>query len=432
MNTTIFALATAAGKAGIAIIRVSGPCAFDIAKRLTGKPVSARVPSLRKLVAKSGLVLDEVLVLPFKAGSSFTGEDVVEFQCHGSPAVVNAVLGELSGFENTRQAEPGEFTRRALENGCLDLSQVEGLADLLEAETEAQRAQAFRIMRGELSEKVGAWRAKMIRAAALVAATIDFADEDVPVDVSPEVASLLDDVKYDLERELQGSHSAERIRDGFEVAIVGPPNVGKSTLLNALARREAAITSEFAGTTRDIIEVRLDIEGLPVTLLDTAGLRETGDHVEKLGIELAIKRAIQADLRIFLTGPDHHIESELGPNKEDIVLVGKSDLLDAAPDESISGKSGSGVDRLLARISSVLSQRSTLAMSAVRQRHRIAIEQALSNIVTAESLLMDFEGSSEFLAMELGFATQSLESLIGHVGVENLLDEIFTSFCLGK
>lgn len=432
MNTTIFALATAAGKAGIAIIRVSGPRAFDIAQTLTGKPVKPRVPSLRNLVSKVGLVLDEVLVLPFKAGSSFTGEDVVEFQCHGSPAVVNAVLNELAGFEDTRQAEAGEFTRRALENGCLDLSQVEGLADLLEAETEAQRAQAFRIMRGDLSHKVEAWRKKLIRAAALVAATIDFADEDLPVDVSPEVSSLLAEVKSDLQGEIKGSHSAERIRDGFEVAIVGPPNVGKSTLLNALARREAAITSEFAGTTRDIIEVRLDIDGLPVTLLDTAGLRDTGDHVEKLGIELAVKRANQADLRIFLTSPNQSIESDLQPTEEDIVLVGKADLLERPLDHSISGKSGRGVDRLLAQISSVLSKRSTLAMSAVRQRHRIAIEQALSNIVAAESLLADFEGSSEFLAMELGFATQNLESLIGHVGVENLLDEIFSSFCLGK
>ncbi|MCE8471849.1 50S ribosome-binding GTPase, partial [Rhodovulum sulfidophilum] len=223
-------------------------------------------------------------------GASFTGEDVVEFQCHGSPATVSALLSALGCIDGLRLAEPGEFTRRALENGVLDLAQVEGLGDLLEAETEAQRRQALRVLSGALGAKVDRWREALIRAAALLEATIDFADEDVPVDVTPEVTGLLDEVAASLRSEIDGVSVAERIRDGFEVAIVGPPNAGKSTLLNHLAGREAAITSEHAGTTRDVIEVRMDLDGLPVTFLDTAGLRESADEVETIGIARAVAR----------------------------------------------------------------------------------------------------------------------------------------------
>ena len=432
MNKTIFALATAKGRAGIAVLRLSGTKAFQIAEKICGSKLTPRRPSLRRLISSDGVILDEALVLAFESGASFTGEDVVEFQCHGSPAVVDALTRELSDFSPARLAEPGEFTRRALENGCFDLSQVEGMSDLLEAETEAQRVQAFRIMQGSLSAKVNSWRKDLIRAAALIEATIDFADEDVPIDVSPEVGILMARVRADLEKEISGSFVAERIRDGFEVAIVGPPNVGKSTLLNALAGRDAAITSEFAGTTRDVIEVRMDIDGLAVTLLDTAGLRQTDDHVESLGIDLAIRRAKAADIRVFLLESGKRIEGELYPQPDDIVVFGKADLDQTKSTAGVSGLHGQGVDQLIRQISDVLSSRSALAQSAVRQRHRVAMRQAVTFLSSAEDLLEDYQNTSELLAMELNGTVHALNSLIGQVGVEDLLDEIFSSFCLGK
>jgi tRNA modification GTPase len=266
---TIYSLATGRGKAGVAVVRVSGPRAVDCAEHLAGFRPTGRVPSLRRLHDGDGALIDEALVLFFASGQSFTGEDVVEFQTHGSPAIVAAVLDQLSSLDGVRLAEPGEFTRRALENGCLDLAQVEGLADLIDAETEAQRKQAVRVFDGALGERTERWRIDLIRAAALLEATIDFADEDVPVDVTPEVNQLTTGVLNEINREIAGSSAAERIRDGFEVAILGEPNIGKSTLLNALAGRDAAITSAVAGTTRDVIEVRMDLKGLPVTFLDT-------------------------------------------------------------------------------------------------------------------------------------------------------------------
>jgi tRNA modification GTPase len=316
-----------------------------------------------------------------------------------------------------------------LENGKLDLSQVEGLADLIEAETEAQRRQAIRVFKGEFAEKTEGWRRKLIRAAALIEATIDFADEEVPTDVSPEVNALLDDVTVEILQEIEGINAAERIRLGFEVAIIGAPNVGKSTLLNRIAGREAAITSEYAGTTRDVIEVRMDLDGLPVTFLDTAGLRETDDFVESIGIDRAKERAQMADLCVFLSDKDQKPEFE--PRQDDIVLLAKADIQNT-DSKAVSGKTGFGVSELLENISEILKARSSTAGLATRIRHQEAMATGLSSLRMAQGHMFTDEDVSEFAAEEIRAAVRVLDSLVGRIGVENLLDEIFASFCLGK
>lgn len=422
---TIYALASARGKAGVAVLRLSGPAAHDAAVALCGDLPAVRRASLRRLVW-NGVELDQALVLVFPNGESFTGEPSVELHLHGSLAVVQSVMQALSGMVGLRLAEPGEFTRRALENGRLDLAQVEGLADLIDAETEAQRRQALRVLSGAIGRRAEEWRAKLIRAAALIEATIDFADEDVPVDVTPEVMGLTHDVLVDLRREAAGSHAAERIRDGFEVAIVGAPNAGKSTLLNALAGRDAAITSEFAGTTRDVIEVRMDIGGLAVTLLDTAGLRETTDPVERIGIQRALERAKAADLRVFLeSGED---VPGIVPMAGDITLSGKADMTG----RGVSGKTGQGVPELLDAIGERLLAHSASAGLVTRERHRLAIERAIRAMESARVEIEKGAARAELAAADLRIAIRALEALVGRVDVENLLDEIFASFCIGK
>ena len=426
---TIFAQATASGRAGVSVIRLSGPKAHEIAEKIVGPLPDSRVTSLRQVRDLDGQLLDHALILNFKAPNSFTGEDVVEFHLHGSIAVMRSCLSLLSGFPDTRLAEPGEFTRRAMENERLDLVQVEGLADLIEAETEAQRTQALKVLSGQLGTLVEGWRIDLIRAAALLETTIDFADEDVPVDVTPEVDALLLGVDADLVREIAGTHVAERIKTGFEVAIVGPPNAGKSTLLNALAGRDAAITSHIAGTTRDVIEVRMDLGGLPVTLLDTAGLRETSDEVESIGIDRAITRAREADLRVFLAASDE--ELMLSPGPMDIILRPKADL-GVEVEGAISGKTGFGVSELVAQIQSILSERSLSIGLATHERHRIALQDAHENLLEVKELLLRGPEIYDIAATELRLAIRSLEALVGRIDVENLLDEIFSSFCLGK
>src|SRR6056297_701586 len=426
---TIFALSTVPGKAGIAVIRLSGPDVAAVADAVCGGLPAPRQASLRVLRDSHGARLDEAVVLHFPEGSSFSGEAVLELQTHGSPAVVSALLRCLGSLPGLRAADPGEFTRRALANGRLDLTQVEALADLLESETEAQRRQAMRVFSGSLGEKCVEWRMSLLRALTLLEVTIDFADEEVPVDVFPEVRTLLGDVKSALDAEIAGFSVAERIRSGFEVAIVGAPNAGKSTLLNTLAGREAAITSEVAGTTRDVIEVRMDLGGLPVTLLDTAGIRETDDIVESIGVERALARAQAADLRVFLvTGGD---TPDLNPEPDDIVLNAKADLSDN-PANGISGKSGLGVSDLIVRITAILSKRASGAGIATRLRHKQAMERGLAALQSALALLPEGEDTADITAEEIRTAIRALDSLVGRVDIENILDEIFASFCLGK
>ncbi|QDY69988.1 tRNA uridine-5-carboxymethylaminomethyl(34) synthesis GTPase MnmE [Qingshengfaniella alkalisoli] len=426
---TIYALASGQGKAGVAVVRLSGPHAHRAVADLAGRVPEPRRAALMRLSDAEGVHLDHALVLTFAKGASFTGEEVAELHLHGSRATVAAVLNSLSKIKCLRLAEAGEFTRRALENGQLDLTEVEALADLIDAETEAQRRQALRIFSGALGKKTEQWRSRLIRSMALIEATIDFADEEVPEDVTPEVSELLSSVRQEIEAELDGYEAAERIRDGFEVAILGRPNIGKSTLLNSLAGREAAITSDIAGTTRDVIEVRMDIRGLPVTFLDTAGLRETTDEIEAKGVDLALRRARNADLRVVLT--DGALPDGIELLADDLVLRAKSDL-QPTDEPAVSGKTGHGVSELLTNIGEILTARSAGAGTAVRERHRIAMLSAREILDMAQMELALGSERAELAAEQLRRCVRTLDALVGRVDTEQVLDEIFSSFCLGK
>lgn len=426
---TIFALSTSSGKAGIAVVRLSGPEVALAADALCGGLPAPRQASLRVLRDGDGTQIDEAVLIYFPEGASFTGEPVLELQTHGSPAVISALLRYLGTIPGLRAADPGEFTRRALANGRLDLTQVEALADLLESETEAQRRQAMRVFSGGLAGKCAEWRAALLRALALLEVTIDFADEEVPVDVFPEVRMSLAMVKSGLEAEITGFAVAERIRTGFEVAIVGAPNAGKSTLLNRLAGREAAITSEHAGTTRDVIEVRMDIGGLPVMFLDTAGLRATEDAVESIGIARARSRASAADLRLFLDDGSEEFDDlrQIG----DITVRAKADLGPGKGD-GVSGLTGLGVDDLVRRIGDTLSARYQGGGMAIRARHESAMRSGTASLEAALHALERGEAATDIAAEEVHAAVRALDSLVGRIGVETVLGEIFSSFCLGK
>lgn len=425
---TIFALATARGKAGVAIIRISGPASHDAVRHLAGDVPGTRRAVLRTL-RSGGEVLDQGLVLTFSDGSGFTGECSAELQLHGSTAVTRAVLRALSGLPGLRQAEPGEFTRRALDNDRLDLTQVEGLADLIDAETEIQRKQALRVLSGAIGKRAALWRGKLIRAAALLEATIDFAEEDVPVDVTPEVVGILDALLGEFRAEIDGARIAERVRDGFEVAIIGRPNSGKSSLINILAGREAALTSDIPGTTRDIIEVRMDLKGLAVTMLDTAGLRQTDDAIEQLGIMRARARAEGADLRVFLMDEDGLPEGMI-PVPGDIVVRGKADLGASGP--AVSGLTGEGVQELVDQISAELSGRAVGSGTLTRERHRLALMRGVEALEAARIELSKSAVRTEIAAEDIRAAIRALDALVGGIDVEAVLDEVFSRFCIGK
>lgn len=423
---TIYAPSTGVG--AIAVIRLSGPCAHGVVSRLTNLPLpAARKLVLREIIALDGTVLDQSMVVLFEEGRSFTGEPMAELHCHGGRAVVSALLSQLNDFENCRLADPGEFTRRAFEAGRMDLSEAEGLSDLVAAETEAQRRQAMRIMSGGVTARASEWREKLIRARALVEVTIDWADEEVPEDVSPEVTELLEAVVASFEQELSHAGAAEKLRLGFEVAIVGPPNVGKSSLLNAIAGREAAIVSERAGTTRDVIEVRFDLDGLPVTFLDTAGLRDAEDEIEAEGISRARNRASSADLRVFLQTQDTQGEIDELFSDGDIRIWSKADLSSGPGDLALSTVSGIGVSDLLVLINDRLAGRVADGLFG-HVRQQSAVRDARDFLLAALSQSHE----PEVLAENLRAATSALDRLSGKLDVEDVLDVVFGSFCLGK
>ena len=425
---TIFVLASAPGKAGISIVRLSGPLAINVAERFTKSKLKEKQPNLRVIYDSDNHFIDQALILIFRKPYSFTGENVVEFHLHGSSAVVSSVIKLLGNFKGLRSAEAGEFTRCALENGKIDLAQVEGLADLIDAETDAQHKQAARIFNGALGEKTKEWRAKLVKAGALLVATLDFADEEVPEEVTPEVEKLINMVLSDLDKEIIGVQTAERIRSGFEVAIVGAPNLGKSTLLNYLVGRDAAITSNVSGTTRDVIEVKLDLRGLPVTILDTAGIRKSDDKVEEIGISRALERSSLSDLRIVLT-EDGEYPVGLKKRDTDIICIAKDDQGNRG---GVSGKTGAGIDRLKNNIWNILNDKAQYVGIATRERHKSSMVNAKKFLGNAVVSLRDGPEYYDITAEEIRAATSALDSLIGRIGVEDVLDEVFSSYCLGK
>ncbi len=449
LTKTVFALSTGRPPSAIAIVRVSGPAAGESVRALAGElpePRHAKFVTLRD----EGEPLDEAVVLWFPAPHSATGEDVAEFHIHGGRAVVAAITHALMKIDGLRPAEPGEFTRRAFENGKLDLTDAEGLDDLIHADTDRQRQQALRQLKGLLGEKAESWRRQIIEASALIEAGIDFSDEgDVPDDLTQpaiaKVVALLDDI----EETLAASAQSERLRDGLVVAIAGAPNVGKSTLLNRLARREAAIVSPHAGTTRDVIEVHLDLDGYPVTLLDTAGIRETDDPVEQEGVRRARARAGEADLVLWLIDAQARScedrEETLNAavsakgramlwfvrNKVDDPTQVRTGMTFGYPRHDISATNGEGVAELIAALGRFADGFFGLGEGAVisRARHRVLLRDAADALGRATDLP---DLPLELVAEELRGAIHSLARLVGRVDVDDILEVIFREFCIGK
>lgn len=439
---TIFALATAPGRAGVAVMRISGPGARRALLALAGPEPEPRRASLRRFTWNHE-VLDDGLALLFPAPSSFTGEDVVELHLHGGTAVVEAMAGALLEL-GLRPARPGEFSRRAFENGRMDLTQAEAIADLVEAETAGQRAQALRQLHGELGRLYESWRADLVAALALIEAEIDFPDEgDVPGGLAARAGPKLAALVEALNAHLADAHRGERVRDGFHVALIGAPNAGKSTLFNRLVGREAAIVTEIPGTTRDVVEARAVLAGFPVTLSDTAGLRDTRERVEAEGVRRARARAAEADLRIAVV--DAGAPGELAAvapalRAGDILWINKTDLAAAAePGEGLShvkrlegaAASGAGVEALQEALEEAV--RTALAPaeqpSLTRARHRAAAERAVAALERARARLAD---APELAGEDARLAARALGEITGRVDVEEILDRIFADFCIGK
>jgi tRNA modification GTPase len=436
---TIFALASAPGRAGVAVFRISGPHATRIFELCApkGKP-PPRAAALRKIHRpQMQVVIDQALALWFPAPHSYTGEDIVELHAHGGRAIQNALFESFRqlGF---RPAEPGEFTRRAFENGKLALTEAEAIADLAAAETEAQRMQAMRQLEGALGRLYEDWRARLTHALAYLEAGIDFADEDLPKDTAEKPLADLRALASDIARHLDDRHRGERLRDGFSIAILGPPNAGKSSLLNVLTRREAAIVSSIAGTTRDVIEAHLDLGGYPVILADTAGLRESIDEIEGEGVKRALARAEKADLKLLVfDGEKYPLMDETTrklANKDAIATINKADLIADAKRASsehffISTKTGAGIKELLDRLVAEIDLRfaDTGSPPLTRVRHRAALEECKGHIERALAAK-----ELELRAEDARLASRALGRITGQVDVEDLLDVIFRDFCIGK
>ncbi|MDJ0894970.1 MAG: tRNA uridine-5-carboxymethylaminomethyl(34) synthesis GTPase MnmE [Alphaproteobacteria bacterium] len=437
-SATIYALSSPPGRGGVAVVRVSGDAAREALRRLTGMEgaVPARTARLCYLRdPHDGAPIDRAMVLWFPAPRSFTGEDLVEFHVHGGLAVVAGVLTALSRVPTARLAEPGEFSRRAFLNGKLDLTGAEAIADLVDAETEAQRRQALRQMDGALRAVYEEWRSRLLRALAQCEASIDFVDEDdVPDDLAAQAGVELGAIEEEMRRHLADGRRGERLRDGISVVLLGPPNVGKSSLLNQIAGRDAAIVSSRAGTTRDLIEVHVDLGGYPVVLVDTAGLRDSVDEVEQEGVRRARARAEQADIRLLIyDGSTAEGRPDFADLEEGVSLLvaNKSDLVEAPIGDglAVSAKTGAGIEALLDRLEGVVEERYGLGEAPVltRARHREAVGEALAAIERSHAA-----PSPELAAEDLRLATRAIGRITGRVDVEDVLDVIFAEFCIGK
>lgn len=441
---TIFALSSAPGRAGVAVVRVSGGAAGPALDAMaTPRPQPRTATGRRLRHPKTGEILDRALVLWFPAPGSFTGEDVAELHVHGGRAVIQAVLAALGTVRGCRLAEPGEFARRAFENGKLDLTMAEGLADLIEAETEAQRRQALRQAEGGLASLYDSWRSALLEALSLVEAAIDFSDEpDVEATTVRPATGIARDLAVMIRRHLDDGHRGEILREGFHVVLAGPPNVGKSSLLNALARRDAAIVSEEAGTTRDVIEVRLDLDGLPVVISDTAGLREATGTIEREGIRRTLLRTRAADLIVWLmdaTAPEPRLPVELAELADRTLWVSnKIDLHpggwpESLPDDllGVSALTGAGIEELTRRLAAIARDRAAPVEhpGLTQERHRANLEQCLASL---SAFLKGPAVSLELRAEDLRLAANALGRLTGRVDPEQVLDQIFRRFCIGK
>jgi tRNA modification GTPase len=437
VKNTIFALASGSGKSGIAVFRISGPSAQTAYQILSKKPTPKprQVTKARLYRPMSDEVLDDGLVIYFAAPASFTGEDVIELHIHGGMAVIAGLSEALNSINDVRLADAGEFTRRAFDNGKFDLTAAEGLADLINAETLAQKRQAQRQLRGELGAIYKEWRSRLIKATALFEAEIDFSDEDLPPGLIEEVSCEVLDINDEIIRHLDDKNQGEIVRNGFHIAIIGPPNAGKSSVLNRLSNREAAIVSEKAGTTRDVIEVRLELDGYPIILADTAGLREVDDEIESEGIRRAEERATKADLKLAVfdgaSWPEMDRKTQTLVDDDTVVLINKSDLLKHKENSYpvVSSITGQGFENLLNILKTEVFKRCDVSASPAltRTRHRTALMEC-------RTYLERFQAASEteLKAEDLRMAARALGQITGQVNVEEVLDVIFGEFCIGK
>jgi len=442
---TIFALSSGPGISGVAVIRISGENTVHVIKQITGKDLpTPRVATLRHFnKINSNELIDEGVLIWFPGPNSYTGEDLAEFHVHGSRAVINAIHTSISKIKNCRLAEPGEFTKRAFQNGKINLLKAESIGDLISAETEIQRKQAVQIMNGKSSKQFNSWREKILRILSHIEAKIDFPDEGLPKNIIAEIKKTSDDVMNQIKKTLNDQRVGERIREGFKIAIVGPPNSGKSSLLNYLSKRDAAIVSEIAGTTRDVIETHLNLDGYPVIVSDTAGIRNSRNEIEKKGIKIALNRAEDADLRLVIISakkPDFDRVFKHLLTKNSILVLNKSDLLKRKLNNKIkkydhvliSIKKDLNLNKLISKIKNKLKKKFITSEDILitRERHRqnlISCIQHLGSFKRKRST-RDLDKAAE----DLRLATRHLGMIVGKVDVEELLGSIFNDFCIGK
>jgi len=442
---TIYALSTGPGVSGVAVIRVSGENTAEVVKKITGTSLPpARTATLRKFNKNGGKeLIDEGVIIWFPAPNSYTGEDLAEFHVHGSRAVISAMHSAISKVKNCRLAEPGEFTKRAFQNGKINLLKAESIADLVSAETEIQRKQALKIMSGQSSVKFNYWREKLLKILSHVEAKIDFPDEDLPKNIIKEIQKISNGVLKEIKKTLNDQKVGERIREGFKIAILGPTNSGKSSLLNYLSKRDVAIVSEIAGTTRDVIETHLNLDGYPVIVSDTAGIRSSKNEIEKKGIKIALKRAEDADLKLVIVSAKNVDFKDVLKGllaKNAILVVNKSDLIKGKLNKKfkrydhvlISIKKDLNLNKLILKIKNKLKNKFTTNEDVLitRERHRQNLINCVQHLEKFEKKKsdQDFDKAAE----DLRLATRHLGMIVGKVDVEELLGSIFNDFCIGK